>query len=259
MLNVYVSNGAIPVASGSALVARPHDAGATDTDCYFEGNIYNAENMRCFEAKAYQAASRLLTSAPTVARARLPLARLTLVGHMVGTSEKDMHFELAEDAKHHVDDLANAITTVRAVWPDVAIETGAQAERRLRTQLRLPAAAVKHVTIPHWCLFSATAVTPSNPSGYLGGGDYCEIACNEALNKSAGRLRSFRIDAGNSTEGTAGFVAHVQAYTRAHALHLLRERTDVDGYRVEDDKGFQVVVFLNPAGVTEADVEEADE
>lgn len=84
-LKVYVPNAkGISALSfihkGSAIVSN----GVADAEgfvtVYYEGNIYGAQNIRTFEDKAVIAAGRLAERYPTVARARVMIGHLTLVG-----------------------------------------------------------------------------------------------------------------------------------------------------------------------------------
>lgn len=79
-----------------------------------------------------------------------------------------------------------------------------------------------------------------------------------STNATAETLTSYRIDTGDSWKGVAGFVAYVRARDEAHALEILRERLDVDGYKVEDDENCTVLVYLNAANVKIEEVELED-
>lgn len=72
------------------------------------------------------------------------------------------------------------------------------------------------------------------------------------------KKRTYRIDTGDSNKGPCGFVAYVDATSKTAALERLKELIDRDGYCVEDDTDFRVLVYLNPAKVKISEVERAD-
>ena len=69
------------VAKGSALVAEgePVDGFLT---CFFEGNLYNAENLQTFSQKAVMAYYRLIENAPTIAKRKFAIKSLLKVGEI---------------------------------------------------------------------------------------------------------------------------------------------------------------------------------
>lgn len=66
------------IAPGSAIVGRPPTQDG-HIHCYYEGNLYGAENLRTYRERAYMAAARLRDRAATVAQVRLPSDDLTAV------------------------------------------------------------------------------------------------------------------------------------------------------------------------------------
>lgn len=64
--------------------------------------------------------------------------------------------------------------------------------------------------------------------------------------KSAPKLRSWRIDCGNSSDGPVGFVAYVEADSAENALEILRQELHGDGHEVEKEDGFLVIAYFNP-------------
>jgi len=57
------------IALGSAIIAEKTDSGYC---IHFEGNLYNAENLKSFDAKLWQAASRKAQKYPTIAKMCFP-------------------------------------------------------------------------------------------------------------------------------------------------------------------------------------------
>lgn len=80
-----------------------------------------------------------------------------------------------------------------------------------------------------------------------------------ALRAQTIKPKTFRIDTGDSNDGTAGFVAYVDAATPEAALEKLRARVQRDEYMVEDEPDFKVCVYLNADNVKLEEVEEEDD
>lgn len=83
LLVVYVPTLTSPIRErivpGSAIVSR----GALNDGSvlvYYEGNIYNSQNMRKYSERVLHAAGRLATHYPTVAKMLVPRAHLIQVG-----------------------------------------------------------------------------------------------------------------------------------------------------------------------------------
>jgi hypothetical protein len=74
---------------GSGIVTRPLPEGRFPKEdgaqrmVYFEGNRYGAENLRTFKERVIQAAGRLHTRYPTVARGLFPASEFEEVGTLV--------------------------------------------------------------------------------------------------------------------------------------------------------------------------------
>jgi len=67
------------IAPRSALVSSADQSGDSRL-CYFEGNLYDADNMRRFTDRVMHAAGRAVTRYPTVAKSRIPVTDLRHVG-----------------------------------------------------------------------------------------------------------------------------------------------------------------------------------
>ena len=80
---VYLPYGGDPatadIARGSAIVGQPR-FGSEEVTVYFEGAIYDHENVRTLADRATQAAGRMSERYPTVAKRVVPCANLTAVG-----------------------------------------------------------------------------------------------------------------------------------------------------------------------------------
>lgn len=80
---VYLPNGGgratADIARGSAIVGQP-DAGSDRVTIYFEGAIYDHENVRTLADRANQAAGRMIQSYPTTAMRSVPRDILMAVG-----------------------------------------------------------------------------------------------------------------------------------------------------------------------------------
>lgn len=63
---------------GSAIIGRPTDGGVLDVS--FEGNIFDAVNLRRYAERVASAYDRLRSNYPTVARRSVPSYLLTWVG-----------------------------------------------------------------------------------------------------------------------------------------------------------------------------------
>ena len=66
--------------AGSAIVGDADAVTDGRLRVYYEGNLYNAENMRYFSQRLLHAAGRLTANYPTVAQAYIPLDELYEVG-----------------------------------------------------------------------------------------------------------------------------------------------------------------------------------
>ncbi|HEX4669296.1 MAG TPA: hypothetical protein VH275_04895 [Solirubrobacterales bacterium] len=80
---LYLPTGGDPatadIVRGSAIVGRPR-FGSQEMTVYFEGTIYDHENVRTLADRATQAAGRLVERYPTVARRVVSRDALTAVG-----------------------------------------------------------------------------------------------------------------------------------------------------------------------------------
>lgn len=80
---VYLPNGGHPatadIVRGSAIVGRPR-FGSEEVTVYFEGAIYDHENVRTLADRATQAAGRMIERYPTVAKRVVPREALMVVG-----------------------------------------------------------------------------------------------------------------------------------------------------------------------------------
>lgn len=68
------------IARGSGIVSLPLPPARTDLLVYFEGNLYDAVNLRTFEERVQCASGRLATNYPTVAMAGFPRSQFVVVG-----------------------------------------------------------------------------------------------------------------------------------------------------------------------------------
>lgn len=66
------------IVRGSAIVGSTGD---DQIHCYYEGNLYDAENLRQYRERALVAAARWRDRAPTVAQMLIPAATLRAVAH----------------------------------------------------------------------------------------------------------------------------------------------------------------------------------
>jgi hypothetical protein len=80
---LYLPSGGDPatadIVRGSAIVGRPR-FGSEKVTVYFEGAIYDQENVRTLADRATQAAGRMIEHYPTVARRVVPCDALLAVG-----------------------------------------------------------------------------------------------------------------------------------------------------------------------------------
>lgn len=95
--------------AGSAIVGDPTALTEGRVCIYYEGNVYNAENMRYFSERLLHAAGRLTTKYPTVAQAFISLDELD----EVGVYNTDAKQALISDPE-----------TLRAWCPDADVLTG---------------------------------------------------------------------------------------------------------------------------------------
>lgn len=75
------------IAPRSAVVSSCDQAGETRL-CYFEGNVYGADNLRRFSDRVRCAVGRAVHRYPTLARSRLPVAMLRHVGTFDARSQR---------------------------------------------------------------------------------------------------------------------------------------------------------------------------
>lgn len=74
----------------SAIVAKVEE-GADTAFCYFEGNVYGAQNLRTFHDRLVVAAGRMTSDYPTTARALVP------VGDLIHVASYDPRFLAVRD------------------------------------------------------------------------------------------------------------------------------------------------------------------
>lgn len=64
---------------GSAMVSRPADDQQGTREVFYEGNVYNAPELRRFQDKLLHAAGRLANRYPTIARMTVPAEAVIVV------------------------------------------------------------------------------------------------------------------------------------------------------------------------------------
>lgn len=75
-------------------------------------------------------------------------------------------------------------------------------------------------------------------------------------NSRGKKVREYKIDAGNSSEGPVGFVCYIEAQSPKAALRKFRLSLGYDGITVKHIPGFELLAYFNPAKISLSQVEE---
>jgi len=102
MYPVYIlhpdSQIALIVKKGSGIVGQPESVDQQRFIGFYEGNVYQAENIKTYEDKLYHAADRMIHNYPTKAKIAVTHNEVTRVGYFDYES-KVFHPEPGESAK----------------------------------------------------------------------------------------------------------------------------------------------------------------